>query len=497
MPLFKLPADILCIVIQGKGLLRIDHEVLPLQPGDAFFLRPSMLLEVILESSHADCYILMPSRVTLSRQRGQWKAAPAEAETPLLPPGKLTMKASRSILEQAHQLYHNSRDRSKPAGAGELQLQFQSLIASILRDLPEQGLKEEASQGIDLSIQYMYNHFREKLKLDTLSQIAGLTQTSYSRSFKKAKGVSPVEYLNRIRIDYSKQVLNQEGSIKEVSEMVGFRNEFYFSRMFKRETGITPTLYMQRKQLKVAVATCYRYQDNLRSLGVDAAAVMNCHNYGERSETEHRQFIQDQLNDLRQARPDLILADFRHVPFYEQLKQIAPTVVLDYTMDWRKTHRRIAELVGREKEAQHNFAQLEQKIHYTRHRLADTFGKETISVLRLYPDKIRVQGSVGHPLNELLYSELGLKPGSIVSFKEQNKEFPLASLPPFETDHLFIYKYYLPDQDEQVQARLQQSVSWTGMQAYRSSQIRIIGNWISSSWAPVGQSRIMDELLDL
>lgn len=73
----------------------------------------------------------------------------------------------------------------------------------------------------------------------------------------------------------------------------------------------------------------------------------------------------------------------------------------------------------------------------------------------------------------------------------------LLRLPPFETDRLFIYKYYSPGQDEQVQARLQQSVSWNGMQAYRSNQIRIIGNWIGMSWTPIGQSRSLDELLEL
>ncbi|WP_426452505.1 helix-turn-helix domain-containing protein [Paenibacillus sp. S-38] len=480
-------------MIQGKGLLRIDHEVFPLETGEAFYIKPKMKLEAILESADVECYLLLLHRVTFSRHKENWTAFRTDEDAPLLPPGRLQLVAAKSIVEETRQLYDDSRSPS--VHESQLQLTFQSLIRSFLHPAPEEPPIEGASRGIDQSIQYMYKHFRDKVKLDTLSHIAGLTQTSYSRSFKKEKGVSPVEYLNRIRIDYSKQLLRQDCSIKEVAGLAGFGNEFYFSRMFKRETGVTPTLYVRRKQLRVAVATCFRYQDNLLALGAEAAAAMNGYKYAEQSESEHQQLLQTQLNALRQARPDLILADFRHMPFYEQLKQIAPTVVLEFTMDWRKNHRRIAELIGREKEAQQNFTQLEQKVSYARHLLSDSFGDETISLLRLYPDKIRVQGSSGHPVNELLYKELGLKPGSGVPIKEQVKDFPLANLSPFETDHLFIFKHYPSQYDEEVFSQLQESPSWCGMQAFRSGRIRIITNWVALSWTPIGQNQIIDELL--
>ncbi|AFC29108.1 transcriptional regulator [Paenibacillus mucilaginosus 3016] len=493
LPYPKLPGELICVVIQGKGLLRIDHEVFPLQTGEAFYLDPKMRLEAILESAYVECYLLLLHRITVSRQKESWTASRTDEDASLLPHGRLHITTGQSIVEETRRLYEDSRSPSvHPA---EMRLAFQSLLHSFLQPAPEEHRIEEASKGIDQSIQYMYKHFREKVKLDTLSHIAGLTQTSYSRSFKKEKGVSPVEYLNRIRIDCSKQLLRPDCSIKEVSGQVGFGNEFYFSRMFKRETGITPTLYVRRKQLRVAVATCFRYQDNLLALGVEAVAEMNGYNYAEQSESEHKRLVQTQLNALRQASPDLILADFRHMPFYEQLKQIAPTVMLEFTVDWRKNHRRIAELIGREKEAQQNFTQLEQKVSYARHLLSDSYGHETISLLRLYPDKIRVQGSSGHPVNELLYTELGLKPGSAVPIKEQVKEFPLTNLAPFETDHLFIFKHYPPRYDEEVLSQLQASPSWCGMHAYRSGRIRIIANWIALSWTPIGQNQIMDELL--
>ncbi|WP_135552488.1 AraC family transcriptional regulator [Paenibacillus cymbidii] len=498
-PFPPLPCELLCIVQSGKGYLRIDHEVFPFSAGDAFFLTPSMLLQGRMESAHADCYLLRLQRLTVGKRSGSWAAADAaNGETPtLLQPGKLPVKSPRALLELANRLHRDNASRAKPAGW--LQLDFQSMLRSILDDLPDRAeTKEEAGQGIDLSIQYMYKHYREKLKLDTLARIAGLTQTSYSRSFKKARGVSPVEYLNRIRIDSSRRLLDQQCPIKETAESVGFGNEFYFSRMFKREMGISPTMYVARKQLKVAVATCFLYQDNLQALGVDVVAAMNHHDGPDPGEPGARTYIAEQLQALRQAEPDLILADFQHVPFQEQLRQIAPTVALEYTMDWRRNHRRIAELVGREKEAQLNFDQLEMKVAYARRMLADTIGGETVSVLRLYETSIRIQGVVGHPLNELLYAELGLKPGNGAPLRVQNMTYPLAAMPPFESDRMFLIPCYPDRQEADVLAQLEDSgLPAGGMRKLRGGRIRFTDNWVRLSWTPVGRHRIVDELLAL
>jgi len=400
----------------------------------------------------------------------------------------------KSWLERVELLHTASRMPSK--SVREVQLQFQSLIQALLQEIPKQGEIEEFSQGIDQSIGYMYKHYHEKMKMDTLAEIAGLTETSYSRSFKKMKGVTPVQYLNQIRIDSSKDLLQPDCSLQEVAESVGIGNEFYFSRIFKRAIGITPTIYIKRKQLRVGVASCYRYQDNLRVLGTEALYEMNGYTIEEQSVAENLRFVQVQLDALREVRPDIILSDYRHLPFYERLKDIAPTICLDFTMDWRKNHWRIAELVGREKEARYNFDQMERKVNYAREVLSGLIGNETIAFLRFYYGKIRVYGMIDHPLNHLLYKELGLQPGSCVPQHERSKEYTLRSMPPFETDHLLIYKHHVQPEDDARFSALMAGDAWGGKKAARHNHIRLTPNWIGRSWAPSGLNQIIDYLLD-
>jgi AraC-like DNA-binding protein/ABC-type Fe3+-hydroxamate transport system substrate-binding protein len=457
-----------------------------------------MEVEVILESSFVDYYIMMLNRVSAAKRKGKWQYSHinTDSDTSLLPPGMLPLTNIQQVVERVKQLYLDSRDRAKLAS--ELQLQFQSILLLIIQDLPEQDVLKTASKGIDQSIHYMHKHYHEKIKLDVLADIAGITETSYSRSFKRAKGISPVEYLNQIRIDSSKQLLSQRDcSVKEVADLVGFGNEFYFSKMFKRTVGMSPTFYIKRRQLKVGAASCFRYQNNLRALGVEAYLEINCYHNPFHNEADNSRMLPIQMNELRNARPDIIIADYRHSLFYEQLKQIAPTIILDYTMDWRDNHLRIAELVGREKEARQHFSQMEQKVKYARKMLSQKLGNDTISVMRLYDHQIRVQGLNDHPLNDLLYSELGLKPGSIVPLLDRLKGFAVDQIPPFETDHIFLYKHLQLTESDQSLVKLQQSQSWQGMKAIQNDRLHLIPNWIGLSWSPDGQNQIIDELLEL
>ncbi|CAG7650963.1 HTH-type transcriptional activator RhaS [Paenibacillus solanacearum] len=486
------PRDMLCVVVQGKGMLRIDDELYDAAPHHAFFLRPSMELEAMLESSSAEYYLLLLNPIEIARNKREWRCAETGSDRIPLPPGKLPLAHGEPLGEEIRQLYQDSR--SKAIGAFERQVRFQSILRFILQHLTVRREAEGASKGIDQSIGYMLKHYHEKIKLTALSEIAGLTQTSYSRSFKKAKGVTPVEYLNGIRIDSSKRLLQEPSrSIKEVADTVGFGNEFYFSRMFKRAIGISPVMYARRRQLKVATASCFRYEQNLRCLGLEPHAAMNAFVLGQ-SEEDRRKRVQEQLKRMREAQPDLILVDRRHLPFYEQLKQIAPTVVLEYTMDWRKNHIRIAELTGREKEAQQNIMQVEQKVQYAQRALAQAIGSETVSFLRPIGRTIRIQGFADHPLNELLYGGLGLNPGSIVPLHQRFKDFAVGDLPPFESDRLLIYASASQAGSEALSS-VQGSADWHTMPAVQTRHVRVVYDWIGLSWSPAGQKQIIDELL--
>ncbi|WP_082112255.1 helix-turn-helix domain-containing protein [Paenibacillus sp. DMB20] len=59
------------------------------------------------------------------------------------------------------------------------------------------------------------------------------------------KGVSPIEYLTQLRIEKAKRLILEPSNhkFKDIGDMVGYSNPYYFSKVFKLVTGLTPSEY--------------------------------------------------------------------------------------------------------------------------------------------------------------------------------------------------------------------------------------------------------------
>ncbi|WP_371414135.1 GlxA family transcriptional regulator [Sphingosinicella sp. CPCC 101087] len=80
---------------------------------------------------------------------------------------------------------------------------------------------------------------------------SGLSERSFKRRFSAATGYTPVEYVQALRIEEAKQMLESEDTaIEEVSVAVGYQDPTFFRRLFKRRAGVTPAQYRQRNRIR-------------------------------------------------------------------------------------------------------------------------------------------------------------------------------------------------------------------------------------------------------
>jgi ABC-type Fe3+-hydroxamate transport system substrate-binding protein len=307
--------------------------------------------------------------------------------------------------------------------------------------------------------------------------------------------MSPTDYLNRLRINEAKKQLKQESCVlKDVAESVGYGNEYYFSRKFKQSLGIAPSLYMKKDQIRVATASLMGLHENLSSLGLHPVAIMDGFPDRELDEVEQQQRLVAQLEKLRQAKPDLIIGDFYHKSFYDKLKSIAPTVILDQAHDWKENHLRLAELVGREQQALQNFKQLELRSLDIGLRLKHHFGQERIMLMQVTNQSIRLQENAEHPLHHFIYRELGLKPAQIISTDLMSDEYAAESIPMLDTDHLFIHRVSNSPVSEKLLRRMKQTTAWNRSPAVLRGSVHDISDWTARSWTPIGRHQIMDDV---
>ena len=96
--------------------------------------------------------------------------------------------------------------------------------------------------NIRKAIIYIRDNIREKINVDTLAQICGMSKYHFIREFKRITHYTPVMYVNVIRIELARRLLSEKNiSISEVSERCGFENLSYFTKTFKKYTGVTPS----------------------------------------------------------------------------------------------------------------------------------------------------------------------------------------------------------------------------------------------------------------
>lgn len=94
------------------------------------------------------------------------------------------------------------------------------------------------------AIQFLEEHYAEKISLDDISQAFNTNRTTLISEFKKVTTLSPYRYLLQIRMNMATTLLRKtELPIDEICYRTGFNDLGYFSKLFKKELGYSPGEY--------------------------------------------------------------------------------------------------------------------------------------------------------------------------------------------------------------------------------------------------------------
>ncbi len=119
---------------------------------------------------------------------------------------------------------------------------------------PYQNLLMDEASGdpvVAKAQHWLQNHAKENIHQAALAQKMGVSQRTLIRRFKAELDLTPLSYLQNIRIETAKQLLeNTTLPIIEVTERVGYADISSFSRLFKQRTELTPAAYRQRFKTK-------------------------------------------------------------------------------------------------------------------------------------------------------------------------------------------------------------------------------------------------------
>ncbi|MHA1553613.1 MAG: GlxA family transcriptional regulator [Alphaproteobacteria bacterium] len=116
--------------------------------------------------------------------------------------------------------------------------------------LPYANLQELAKHGDDLVLlaqSRLLSNLRRPAQLVKLADSLRVTSRTLNRRFKAATGETPLEFLQKARIEHARRLLETTNvSVDEIVHRVGYEDTSSFRRLFKRVTGISPLEYRQR-----------------------------------------------------------------------------------------------------------------------------------------------------------------------------------------------------------------------------------------------------------
>ena len=101
--------------------------------------------------------------------------------------------------------------------------------------------RREQAQRLGALMEYLNHGYGEKITAPQAAAMAGMSQSHFMRFFKRATGMTFVDYLTQLRVGKARQLLRDRTlSIAAISNLVGFADQSYFDKRFKERFGKSP-----------------------------------------------------------------------------------------------------------------------------------------------------------------------------------------------------------------------------------------------------------------
>lgn len=117
------------------------------------------------------------------------------------------------------------------------------------------GQKNHTDEPIKKAQVYIEHNIGEKINVEQLAKMFAISRRNFVRRFKKATANTPLEYIQRVKVEAAKKSLESSTkNINEVMYLVGYNDDKAFRNIFKKFTGLSPIEYRSKYNREMALA---------------------------------------------------------------------------------------------------------------------------------------------------------------------------------------------------------------------------------------------------
>jgi AraC-like DNA-binding protein len=224
-------------VLSGSVTFSYTNETVTLSNGDLFCLHPHLTYSYRVTDYNPNDPLCM-----------RWLAFYGNQAAPLLKrlgiiqqKPYLRSKVTSELEALLKLMFDLMKVREKD---GDLKLQTMMYRMFDLLSQPPPSDVTDRTDWLNKSLQYMDTHFSEGITVSDVVEVAGVHRSHLHSEFNHRFGISPRQYLIRLRMERAVEMLKQQPlSITEISLSLGYSDLYTFSRAFYNFYGTSPTNY--------------------------------------------------------------------------------------------------------------------------------------------------------------------------------------------------------------------------------------------------------------
>lgn len=234
------------LVTQGSVTMMIDTGTVTAGPGDIIFINPYEVHSNLIMNGEAGAYHLIMLDLDYFRMvgAGMLDLRGLFLDERIRFRNLIRNPAAADILHKIAEEYARDLPHSQLVITGLLQAFF----AVLLREETKKSNNDNAFDDrvrfyrtVEPAVVKLRDNYQQHFTGEELAELCSINRHHFCRVFKRAMGMTPVQYQNECRLRIADILLKNGGmSVTQIAAAVGFRDEAYFSRAYKSSRGFPP-----------------------------------------------------------------------------------------------------------------------------------------------------------------------------------------------------------------------------------------------------------------
>ena len=256
-----IPYCLLRFITRGEAVFKINGEEIIVHKNEIAYIPEGAVMSCWALSDNIEFYSIrfcVTARLNDSDFLGEYFHIPT-----------ITKNAQESVLTYFQEIYQSATSQN-PSRLFRIRGNLELILAYLTQRANAEGEAEAPSEHdvpdahsleairrrnaktqninrdprIQVVVDYLTPHLNESFTIQSLSEMAQVSQTSFRRLFKAHTGKSPSDYIRELRMtSAARMLLTSDREIAEIGYQVGFSDANYFSRTFRQVFGVSPHQY--------------------------------------------------------------------------------------------------------------------------------------------------------------------------------------------------------------------------------------------------------------